>query len=161
MLHQQTKELMSFLPNMRDGFIVFEGKASNGYTTHAFEQARCVGTCLVFTQRYFLSSICHQNALGADERTYVYSVTMDSNWMCFWVHFAVVDMLEDGNTDVNFYMKRIYSKTHGEDDSLPHLRRVCPNILDWGVWARKRMSEKRYKSIVEYDGRYEGFGAVE
>ena len=153
MLRSETQKLISIVPNMKDAFFFFEGKASNGDLTRASEQACRVGTCLVFTQRRLLAWTGHEDVVGADDRTYVYSATMDSNCMYLWVHFAVVDILVNGTKDVNFYMERIYSKTYHEDDSLLRLRRVCHNILDWGVGARKWMLKKRYKSIIEYDGR--------
>ena len=153
-LRQQTERWLSLVPNMKDPFLFFEGKASNGDLTKAFEQASRVGTCLVFTQRNLLDHTGHDDKPGADDRTYVYSATMDSNCWCFWVHFAIVEFLDDGTKDVNYHMECIYSTTYRPNDSLLLLRRVCHNILDWGLGARKKMLKKRYDNIVAYDERW-------
>ena len=104
MLRAHTERLISFVPNMKDAFFFLEGKASNGDMTKAMLQASRVGTCLVFSQRELLAWTGHKDVIGADYRTYVYSATMNSRCWEFWVHFAVVDILEDGTKDVNFYM---------------------------------------------------------
>lgn len=153
LLRPETRSLITLVPNMKDAFFVIEGKASNGGNmTRAAEQACRAGTCLVFSQRQLLAWTGHEDVEGPDERTYIYSATMDANCMMFWVHFAVVTVLKDGSKDVNFYMEWIYSKTYRENDALLYLRGVCHNILDWGVGARKKALGERYKQIIEFDG---------
>ncbi|KAM0797042.1 hypothetical protein BDR22DRAFT_824558 [Usnea florida] len=153
-LRPQTESWVTLVPNMTDSFLVFEGKASNGNLAKACEQASRVGTCLVFAQRELLDHTGHVDKQGADDRTYVYSATMDANCWHFWVHFAVVAFRADGTKDVNYHMECIYSTTYRQEDSLLRLRRVCHNILDWGLGARKKMLEKRYESIYDYDERW-------
>jgi hypothetical protein len=154
LLRPETRSLITLVPNMKDAFFIIEGKSSNGGNmTKAAEQACRAGACLVFSQRRLLAWTGHKDVDGPDERTYVYSATMDANCMMIWVHFAVVRVLEDGSKDVNFYMEWIYSKTYRENDALLYLRGVCHNILDWGLGARKKALEERYRQIIEFDGR--------
>lgn len=153
-LRPQTESWITIVPNMTDSFLVFEGKASNGNMAKAREQASRVGTCLVFAQRELLDHTGHVDKQGADDRTYVYSATMDADCWHFWVHFAVVAFRADGTKDVNYHMECIYSTTYYQEDSLLRLRRVCHNILDWGLGARKKMLEKRYQSIYDHDERW-------
>ena len=153
MLRPETERLISFVPNMKDAFFFFKGEASNSSMTRAAEQACRVGACLVFAQRELLTLTGQADVVRPDDRTYVYSATMDSSHIYIWVHFAFVDVFKDGTKDIKFYMEYIFSKTFHKDDALLRLRGVYHNILDWGVGPRKRMLEKRYENIIAYDKR--------
>ena len=147
----QITNLINIVPNQKDSWFFIEGKSSNGSMEKANQQACRVGVCLVHTQRMLLLYTGFPDVQGVDERTYVYSATMDNDHMFFWVHFAHVQINEDGSKNVTFHMEYVYSKDYMMDDALMDLRRVCHNILDWGLGERKEALTKRYEQVYNFE----------
>ncbi|KAL9018146.1 MAG: hypothetical protein Q9185_004553 [Variospora sp. 1 TL-2023] len=95
----------------------------------------------VRVQRLLLEAISEDTMReGLDSQTYVYTATIDDSQMSFWVNFAVVKRVSpSGPKIVNYHMEHVYSYNFRSPDAELYLRRVCHNILDWGVRGRREM----------------------
>lgn len=122
----------------------------------AADQACRGGTVAVYTQRQLLEATGQGNIMeeGPDRQTYVYSATIDDKGMSFWVNFALVQkVMPSGEIVVNYHMEHVFSYHFRTVDAELYLRRVCHNILDWGVRNRRPMLELRCLKMYETDGR--------
>lgn len=151
-----THELLDVAPNNRDVFFVIEGKSSNGDMGTAALQCLRGTTALVASQRTLLMQTGQLGADGGgegpDDDTFVYGCTMDAATMQFWVTFACVEAAAAGSKDTGYYMEHIATKAYQDGAEAPAMmRRICHNILDWGVQARQATLQKRWVAIYTYD----------
>lgn len=112
-----TLELMEIVPTLHHCFWILEGKSSNGSSTRAMYQACGGGTTCVSAQRELLDQTGQNNneAGGIDQRTYMYSTTLDANPMIFWVHFAIVKLTPDGLKAVTYHMEQLRSIAYRDE----------------------------------------------
>ena len=147
MLRDETKQLLNVIPNMNHPFFIIEGVQSNGTMAKAINQACRGGTVAVYTQRLLLAAT-NQSCIdeGPDHETYVYTATINDTSMSFYVTFA---FMQEGN--VAFHMEHLYTNAFRAKDGLLYLRRICHNILDWGLRTRRPMLEGRCARMYEFD----------
>ncbi|KAL8795290.1 MAG: hypothetical protein Q9182_007549, partial [Xanthomendoza sp. 2 TL-2023] len=147
MLRDETKQLLNIVPNMNHPFFIIEGVQSNGTMAKAINQACRGGTVAVYTQRLLLAAT-NQPCIdeGPDHENYVYTATINDTSMSFYVTFAFI---HEGN--VAFHMEHIYTNAFRAKDGLLYLRRICHNILDWGLRTRRPMLEQRCALMYEFD----------
>lgn len=70
--------------------------------------------------------------------------------MAFWVNFAFLHVPVEGKPYVTYHMERVYTYALYSPDAVLYLRRVCHNILDWGVRTRRPILETRCQQIYEF-----------
>ncbi len=134
LLRDQTKELMNAIPGLKHVFSLIEGVASSGSMVNSINQACRGGTVAVIIQRLLLAKMGQLwMEPGPDRKTYVYTATIDSSNMNFWVNFAYVKVSDTGAPTVSYHMEHVFTYAFRSTDALLYLRRVCHNILDWGV----------------------------
>lgn len=152
-LRDQLTAWLNVVPTLQHVFFLIEGKSSAGDMNKAVDQACRAGTVAVYTQRLLLEATGQGNVdEGPDRQTYVYTATIDDKGMSFWVNFAHVQKLvPSGEKIVNYYMEHVFSYHFRTVDAELHLRRVCHNILDWGVQTRRAMLETRCSKMYEFD----------
>ncbi|KAL8959340.1 MAG: hypothetical protein Q9193_003780, partial [Seirophora villosa] len=124
---------------------------SAGDLRKAVNQACRGGTVAVRIQRLLLEAIGQDTMReGPDRQTYVYTGTIDDNQMSFWVNFAVVKTASpSAQKIVSYHMEHVYSYNFRSPDAELYLRRVCHNILDWGVRSRRQMLQERCSKMYK------------
>lgn len=153
-LRDQITALLNVMPTLQHVFFLIEGKSSAGDINKAADQACRGGTVAVYTQRLLLEAMGEGNIMdeGPDRQTYVYTATIDDKCMSFWVNFAHVrQLMPSGEKIVNYHMEHVFSYHFRTVDAELYLRRVCHNILDWGVRTRRAMLEMRCSKMYEFD----------
>ncbi|MDI1487610.1 MAG: hypothetical protein OHK93_006880 [Ramalina farinacea] len=151
-----TLDLMEVVPTLHHPFYLIESESSNGNTGTAEFQASCGGATIVHAARLLLEQTGQndqEEADGIDQRTFIFSTTLDSSFIKFWVHFAVLESI--GQTQqkrVTYHMEHLRSVHFlvGEGN-LAILRRICYNILDWGVRGRDAMLRQRCSDIWRFE----------
>lgn len=154
-IRTSTHELLEIVSNLIFGFFIIEGKSSSGSMTTAALQALRGTTALVYSQRTVLISTkqlaADGGAIGVDDQTFVYSCTMDGNVMKFFVTFACVED-SNGTKVTSYYMEHLATEAYSSSDDAPaRLRKICHNILDWGVRTRHATLEERCAAVYAYD----------
>ena len=152
LLRDETQALLNVVPGLQHVFFLIEGKSSSGDMNKAIDQACRGGAVLVRTQRLLLEAIGQDDIMseGPDRQTYVYTATVDSSAMSFWVNFAhVKKRMPSGEKIVDYHMEHIFSCHFRSVDAELYLRRICHNILDWGIGNRRSMLESRCAKIYE------------
>ncbi|KAL9010127.1 MAG: hypothetical protein Q9173_004910 [Seirophora scorigena] len=152
-LRDETRALLNAIPGLQHVFFLIEGVQSAGDLRKAMNQACRGGTVAVRTQRLLLEAIGYDTMRqGPDHQTYVYTATIDDNIMSFWVNFAVIKKaMPSGQHIVNYHMEHVYTYSFRSPDAELYLRRVCHNILDWGVRSRRPMLEERCSNMYEVE----------
>ncbi|KAL8953325.1 MAG: hypothetical protein Q9222_000819 [Ikaeria aurantiellina] len=152
-LRDEARGYLNAIPGLHHAFFLIEGVRSAGNLQKAVNQACRGGTVAVRTQRLLLGALGQDTMReGPDRQTYVYTATVDDHVMSFWVNFAHVGkMMPSGQKFVNYHMEHIYSYGFRSPDAELFLRRVCHNILDWGVRGRRRMLEKRCSNMYQIE----------
>lgn len=154
LLRDETQALLDATPNLRHVFFLLEAVSSAGSMTKAINQACRGGTVAVVIQRRLLAGIGQpQMDEGPDQKTYVYTATIDDSNMSFWVNFAFVHVPQFGEPYVTYHMELVYTYALRSNDAVLYLRRVCHNILDWGVRTRRPMLETRCQQMYEFERR--------
>ncbi|KAL9593856.1 MAG: hypothetical protein Q9219_007352 [cf. Caloplaca sp. 3 TL-2023] len=153
LLRDGTRDLLNAIPGLQHVFFLMEGVRSAGDLNKAFNQACRGGAVAVNIQRLLLEAIGEDIMQeGPDRQTYVYTATLDNNAMYFWVNYAhVTTAIPSGEKIVDFHMDHIYSCTFRSDDAELLLRRVCHNILDWGVRSRRPTLEARCSKMYQVE----------
>lgn len=155
-IRDTTHQFLEIVYTIIHGFFIIEGKSSNGSMTKAALQCLRGTTALVCSQRTVLISTMQLASdggdLGPDDQTFVYSCTMDGDVMRFFVTFASIEKDINGRKITNYYMEHLATKAYLSDDDAPAiLRKICHNILDWGVRTRYATLEKRCAAIYAFD----------
>ncbi|KAL9029908.1 MAG: hypothetical protein Q9196_001911 [Gyalolechia fulgens] len=152
LLRDETKALLTAIPGLHHVFFLIEAVSSAGSLAKAINQASRGGTVAVHIQRLLLAALgqLHMDE-GPDRQTYVYTATIDSSSMTFWVNFAYVRLMASGNKIVSYHMEHVFTYALRSKDAELYLRGVCHNILDWGVRIRRPMLEARCATIYESD----------
>ncbi|KAL9123579.1 MAG: hypothetical protein Q9217_007001, partial [Psora testacea] len=151
-----TLNLMEVAPTLHHPFYIIEGKSTNGSMTAAQYQACRSGATLVRATRELLEQTgqnTDEDRAGPDQRTYVYSTTMDVNVMEFWVHFALVEFGNTNNREklVTYHMEHLRSVAYRDDGNPLVLRRICHNILEWGVRKRHDTLSARCANVWQFE----------
>ena len=151
-----TPDLMEVVPTLHHPFYLIESESSNGNTRTAEFQASCGGAAIVHAARLLLQQTGQndqEEADGIDQRTFIFSTTLDSSFIKFWVHFAVSESI--GQTQqrrVTYHMEYLRSVHFFVEEGNPAiLRRICYNILDWGVRGRDAMLRQRCSDIWRFE----------
>ncbi|KAL8820573.1 MAG: hypothetical protein Q9223_001222 [Gallowayella weberi] len=152
LLRDQTEAVLNAIPGLQHVFFLIEGASSAGDLDKAINQACRGGAVAVYIQRLLLAGM-NQNCMdeGPDSQTYVYTATIDSRTMTFWVNFAFVRLLPSGEKIVSYHMEHVASFHFRIADTDLYLRRVCHKILDWGIRTRRAMLESRCAMMYEID----------
>lgn len=145
--------LLNAVPGLQHVFFLIEGVSSAGDMNKAINQACRGGTVAVRIQRLLLEAVGQNSTMdeGPDRQTYIYTATIDNNSMSFWVNFAMAKLLPSGEKIVNYHMEHVFSCHFRSVDAELLLRRVCHNILDWGVRSRRAMLESRCSKLYEVE----------
>ncbi|KAI4239053.1 MAG: hypothetical protein LQ349_000661 [Xanthoria aureola] len=152
LLRNETQSLLNAIPNLQHVFFLLEAVSSAGSITKAMNQACRGGTVAIVIQRRLLEVIGQLGKEeGPDQKTYVYTATIDDSTMAFWVNFAFLHVPVEGKPYVTYHMERVYTYALHSPDAVLYLRRVCHNILDWGVRTRRPMLETRCQQIYEFE----------
>ncbi|KAL8823504.1 MAG: hypothetical protein Q9170_008355 [Blastenia crenularia] len=147
LLRDETNALLNAIPGLQHVFFLIEGVSSSGSLAKAINQACRGGTVAIYIQRLILAAIGQlRTDEGPDRQTYVYTATINDSSMSFYVNFA-----HTRGQNVSYYMEHIYTYALRSKDALLYLRRVCHNILDWGVRTRRSMLDARCTKMYEYD----------
>lgn len=150
LLREQTEAILNAVPTLQHVFFLIEAVSSGGNITKTINQACRGGTVAVVIQRLLLEAIGQLwMDAGPDRQTYVYTATMDSSSITFWVNFANVQVTTTGAKLVSYHMEHVFSYAYRSKDALAYLRAVCHNILDWGVRTRRPTIESRVASVYE------------
>ncbi len=64
---------------------------------------------------------------------------------------AHADQRAYDSTWVNYHMEHVFSYHFRSPDAELYLRRVCHNILDWGVRSRRAMLERRCEKMYTFE----------
>ena len=150
-----TADLMEVAPTLHHPFYLIECESSNGNIAVAGYQACCGGAAIVCATRQLLEQTGQNETEGhdgIDRRTFIFSTTMSNRLMEFWVHFAVSKPV--GQTQqkrVTYHMERLRGVIYGNEKSLVDLRRICYNILDWGLRSRDAMLRQRCSDIWRFE----------
>ena len=145
--------LMEIAPSLHHPFYLIEGKLSNGSLIAAQHQACRGGATIVRATRELLG-LTRQNVddvEGPDERTHVYSTTVDVRVIDYWVHFALVRRGPDQTKSVTYYMERLRSVAYYDEGNPENLRRICHNILEWGTLGRHAQLQSRCANIWAFE----------
>ena len=153
MIRDETHHILEIVPTICHGFFVIEGKSSNGGSmAKALLQACRACAVLICAARTLLENTGQGNSeYGPDQRTFVYSCTMDAAVMTFWVNFACVENDHQGKKMVSYYMERIASKNFWDGDNPRIMRMICHNIIEWGVRARYQALKTMCDAVYRFD----------
>ena len=124
-------------------FFIVEGKNDPGLG-QCENQACRAGSAVVNANRSLLERLAYEDKVGADDRTFIYSVTMNRSVMDFWIHWAEVEEDALGNRSTWFHMDHILSQAIYGPGALTILRRVCHNILEWGCSLERRVAVNKW-----------------
>lgn len=145
-VRRSTHHLLEVTPGMYAPFFLIEAKSGEGFMSQAENQASRAGAAIVNATRKLLDEIGIADTFGADERTFVYSATINDGVMEFWVHWAEVLAYPDGKKAF-FHMDHIESQSLRQRGALTVLRRICHNIMDWGTLTRRQMLQERFRLL--------------
>ena len=152
LLSENIRYALEVMPNLHFPFLVIEGTAARGSLIEAKNQACRAGATLVNAARILLARTGEADVSpGPDDRTFVFSATVDPNLMIIWCHWAEIP---EPGTDrkVRFHMSRLADRAFVDEDQFGQLRKNFHNILDWGVGERVQEKVKVwYEKIVEYE----------
>ncbi|KAL9127050.1 MAG: hypothetical protein Q9217_003994 [Psora testacea] len=140
--------LQEISPLMYHAFLIIEGKSDAGQAGEAENQARRGGATLVNAARMLSEKIGEKEADGADDRTFVYSVTLSPQVMEIWVHWAEVV-----NKETYIHMNNVASISLRTNDAVPMMRRWLHNILEWGCFTRRNQLKILHEKLHEYERR--------
>ncbi|KAG8530613.1 uncharacterized protein KY384_004651 [Bacidia gigantensis] len=143
--YENMERLLALIAGMCHAFFLIEGKSNKGLLAAANNQACRAGATLVSVLRIFLDAIGVEDiAEGLDERTFVYSMTIDSNVASIWVHFA--EKQSDGT--VHFHMEYVTGALLRSRNDIPRMQRCIDNIQSWGCTERKNELLKYHKEYL-------------
>ena len=142
----ETESLLEIVPKMHHPFLFVEAKASKGDLRDSENQALRGGTCLVNAKRLLLSKMGETDSIGADLRTFVFSITLGTECLDVWVHWA--EVRAEG---VQFHMTLVRSTSLNGNDALNTIRGYLHNILKWGLIDRAPELEEFHKRLRAFD----------
>ena len=142
---KETDQLLSISPGLIAAFFLIEGKSYAGSMFEAENQARRGGATLVNAGRKLFKLTGKEDVQGADDRTYVYSATLDPQAIKIWIHWAEVRP----NGRVHFHMNRIFGCLLDDDNALEKIRNVTHNIIEWGLNERLDSLKEVYSDVWE------------
>ena len=153
----QTRALIGVAPEMVHPYLIIEGKTTKGDLADAENQAMRGGATLVRARRLLNARAGAGDAVGPDSKSFVYSVTMDTNIARIWLNWCEILQKRSLEGDVNdgedlyetYHMNALYTGLLDNDDMLKALRKKLNNIIDWGCIQRmneiKEVMTKIYK----------------
>ena len=169
--HESTELMRKIVPNMYDPVLVIEGKSYKGSLMDAQNQACRAGAALVNAARLLHQRIEDKDVEGADDRTFVFSSTLDPYCIEIWVHWAEVTKVDgyhfvdkagpDGETvktvepysekRVVWHMNRLKSSNMTAPDLVKKFRGYFHNILDWACLTRYTDLQPFYQKIFAFE----------
>ena len=141
----ETDQLMYISPGLTAAFFLIEGKSHQGSMSEAENQARRGGAILVNAERQLAQLAGREDGPGPDDKTYIYSATLDPQAIKVWVHWAEVRP----NGKVHFHMNHIFSCALGDGDALMKMRRITHNTIEWGLNERLDGLKQVYAKVWE------------
>ena len=149
------RRLLTVCPTMRHPFLIVEGKTHGGDIAVAEDQARRGGATLVHAARQLRAEVGRQLVNdGADDETFVFSITIDTNIFRFWVHWherRITAIGPDKNEPEEFFhMNAVRCFALADEDQAPKMRDCLHNILQWGANARYKEQEGLHDAIRKY-----------
>ncbi|KAL8936681.1 MAG: hypothetical protein Q9216_004807 [Gyalolechia sp. 2 TL-2023] len=141
-------------------FCILEGKSHRGSALDAANAACRGGATLVRTARLLRADLGEADVVGADHRTFVFSVTMSPGLIEVWVHWAEVPGREE-DRETDFHMTKLCSRALDDEQQFGQVRRMLHNILDWGCGARFDGLKPLYEAIQSYEQRQRGDSMTE
>ncbi|KAL9607030.1 MAG: hypothetical protein Q9167_008017 [Letrouitia subvulpina] len=142
----ETASLLEIVPQMHHPFLFVEAKSSKGNLRDCENQALRGGTCLVNAKRLVLSRMGETDSIGADLRTFVFSITLGTECLRVWVHWA--EVTAEG---VKFHMTLVRTKDLEDDDALSAIRGYLHNILKWGLMDRVPELEEFHERLRTFE----------
>lgn len=138
-----TRALMAVAPYLVHPFLIVEGKSSNGSMTDAENQAIRGGATLVNARRMLNAKANMCDALGPDKKSFVFTVTMDTDLARIWINWCEIQSMEgvDGKEELyeTFHMNSLDAfMLRGQRNNLAEMRKVLHNVIDWGLWGRMK-----------------------
>lgn len=129
--------LLEIARGMHHPFLLIEGKAGQGSSAEAENQACRGGATLVNAARMLKAIVgLEQSTIGADPASFLFSVTMSPNTLDIWVHWCHFDGREE-----RFHMNNVASWTLKRPNTLWEIRQMLHNILEWG--ANNRYAKRK------------------
>ena len=151
-----TLDLMEVVPTLHHPFSLIESVLSNGNTRTAESQASCGSATIVHAARPLLEQTGQndqEEADGIEQRTFIFSITVDGSFITFWVHFAISESI--GQTQqkrVTYHMEYLCSVHFLTEEGNPAiLRRICDTIHDCGGRGRDAMLRQRCSDIWRFE----------
>ncbi|KAL9131273.1 MAG: hypothetical protein Q9217_000761 [Psora testacea] len=145
-LNMELDDILEIAPGMLHPFLIIEGKADRGEISEAQNQACRGGATLVNAGRILLDRIGVADVDGPDERTIVFSATMNPTVLEIWIHWAEVTKTEG----VKFHMNKLVGRLLDDAGQLVDLRRKLHNILAWGCNTRRKDLEDLHEKLYDY-----------
>ncbi|KAL6715390.1 hypothetical protein ACLMJK_006351 [Lecanora helva] len=150
------RRLKNIVPVMYDSMLFIEGKSMDGVMGEAENQACRSGAALNNAARLLREQIGEPDVEGADDRTFVFSATVNPGYLEIWVNWAQVwyteeekivkDQGSEGKAPasnkverikhVSYHMNLVASDAFTTPDFLKKYIRIFHNILDWGFGDR-------------------------
>ena len=118
-------------PRLFGTFLIFECKGSlQEAVTHTCRS----GTGMVYAMRELYAILGTETKEGVDGASFAFSICLTPDLAQLFLHWAEV---VQGTVEYN--MQRIGNYVLDDKDNVKELRRDMDNILDWGVFERKRV----------------------
>lgn len=136
---------LEIVPTTYHPFFVIEGSSYEGSELAAENQACRGGAALVHAARIIRHLLGEPDVEGADERTFVFSLTLSPSLVNIWVHWAEV---QSGITV--FHMTKLHGKVLDDGEHFAQIRRATCNILEWGCEAQVEGLHSLHQRIIEY-----------
>ena len=160
-----TRALIGIAPEMVHPYFIIEGKTTKGDLADAENQAIRGGSTLVRARRLLNAKAGIGDVVGADSRSFVYSMTMDTNIARIWLNWCEISPKKRQGGDENdgeqsqereelyetYHMNSLYTALLDDEDMLKELRRKLNNIIDWGCIQRMNEIKKVMTEIYRIE----------
>ena len=149
---EHVQALFDVAPLMQHAFLVGEGKGAGGDTTKLDNQAINDAAVLVESGRelHKLAGLAgpgsNEAHPRADTDTFVFSFTFSARDFVINVHWMEVDA---NGEDAGHFMNEVVGVRLSEDDSRVRASRWIHNIIEWGLWQRKKGVATMRKALFQ------------
>ncbi|KAL8683901.1 MAG: hypothetical protein Q9186_000112 [Xanthomendoza sp. 1 TL-2023] len=142
--------LCGLAPGTWHAFFIVEGKGKKGSVQVAEDQVRGGGAGLVNAHRQLKAKLGLLNdEVGPDEDTFVFSATITTKNIEFWVHWY-----EGPSATQKFHMNRVgtvlLTKNFDDHQNYDEIRQKLHNIVEWGAIDRFGELQNLHERIGEY-----------
>ena len=138
-------------PGLYHPFFALEAKNENGTLGEAEIQCCRAGAAMVYCRRKFNREARKPNEVqppGADLHSFVFTVALLPHFAVIYAHWAEVGAADSA---ISYYMNRVGSYNMQEKEGANGLRQAIYNVLDWGLFARKKEILEICDTIIEND----------